>query len=345
MQKYEHGGDVYANPGVKLDFSVNTNPFGMPEEIRRALTLRMDEFAWYPDTKCRELCAGLSAYENLPQDYILCGNGAADLIYRMCYAIKPKKALVTAPTFSEYELALDQVCCHVERHFLKAENLFELGADIESSLAPDVDILFLCNPNNPTGSLISSSLMERIVARASKNNTIIVVDECFLDFTDGVSAKRFLGDSPGLIVLKAFTKMYSMAGLRLGYLLCSDRALVEKISTAAQCWSVSVPAQIAGVAALSCSGWIEKTRRLIGKQRPDLSEKLAGLGITVFPSEANFLLLRSEKPLYELLLQKGILIRRCQNFCGLDASYFRVAVKTEQENAALINALKEIAGG
>lgn len=345
MERYEHGGDIYGHTNIQLDFSVNTNPLGLPAKVKQALASRMDEFARYPDPKCRQLCAAISGHENIPQDWILCGNGAADLIYRLCYAVKPRKALVCAPTFSEYERALRQAGSQLITFPLMKENDFSLTDEILEQLVADIDMLFLCHPNNPTGRLISPKLMEKIVSKAKKNGILVILDECFLDFTDGESAKKYLKDNPSLIVLKAFTKMYAMAGLRLGYLLASDKALLLKISFAAQCWSVSVPAQIAGTAALSCTDWIDTTRSLLTCERLFLYEGFTKLGITVFPSDANFLLLSSKQPLFKPLKQKGILIRPCENFEGLDHTYYRIGVKTRDENIRLIQSVKEVLYG
>jgi threonine-phosphate decarboxylase len=345
LEQYEHGGDVYGHPGVRLDFSVSTNPLGLPDQVRRALVSRADEYEKYPDPKCRELRHAISRKENVPEDWILCGGGAADLIYRLCYAVKPREALVCAPSFSEYGRALEQAGCKAKYHFLPEEKRFELTGDIEKKITPDTDMIFLCHPNNPTGRLIPGNLLGRVISLAGKNRAVTVVDECFLDFTNGDSAKSYLENSPGLVILKAFTKFYSMAGLRLGYLMTRDKALLNGVRDAGQCWSVSVPAQIAGVAALSGQDWAEKTRRLVREERRFLSEGLRDLGLTVFPSDANFLLFRSEKPLYTSLLRKGILIRSCENFKGLDLSYFRVGVKTRAENIALTEAVKEIVYG
>ena len=345
MEQYEHGGDIYGNPGVRLDFSVNINPLGMPDTVRQALVSRADEYARYPDPECRQLRAAIALHEKVPEDWILCGNGAADLIYRLCYAVKPRRALVCAPTFSEYERALEQAGCQVIYHSLMEECQFVLQPDIEERLIPGTDMLFLCHPNNPTGRLIQKDLLARILCRARQNRTLVIVDECFLDFTEGISSKRYLDGNPGLVVLKAFTKIYALAGLRLGYLLTADRVLLNKTNAAAQCWSVSVPAQVAGVSALTCGDWPDKTRRLVAEERLFLSENLAGLGITVFPSDANFLLLRCEEPLYEPLLQRGILIRPCKNFKRLGPPYYRVGVKTRAENTCLIQAVKGIQHG
>ncbi|MDR1665292.1 MAG: aminotransferase class I/II-fold pyridoxal phosphate-dependent enzyme, partial [Clostridiales bacterium] len=290
MDKYEHGGDIYANTKVLLDFSVNTNPLGMPEEVRDALISRVDEFSRYPDPECRELRGAVAAYENVPEDFILCGNGAADLIHRLCRAVKPRSALVLAPTFSEYERALEQAGCSVTRHTLFPENNFEVAENMLERLTPETDMLFLCNPNNPTGRLINGGLLEKILHRAHENHILTVVDECFIAFTRvGVSAKKYLYQMPGLVVLKALTKTYALAGLRLGYMLASDKALLKKTADAGQCWGVSVPAQVAGVAARARRGLqehaqprtdslMEATRRLVETERQFRTESLMALG-------------------------------------------------------------------
>ena len=341
MDKYEHGGDIYGNQNITLDFSVNINPLGMPDPVRQALISRVDEFSHYPDPHSRELSAAIARYENVRPDHVVCGNGAADLIYRMCYAAKPRRALICAPTFSEYERALEQSGCRITYYNLTAGNGFAFTDDIPEQLIPGIDMIFLCHPNNPTGRLIPQGLMERILNKAQTIRAIVVVDECFLDFTDGVSAKQYLEEMPGLVILKAFTKIYAMAGLRLGYLLNSDAGLLQKINAVAQCWSVSVPAQIAGVAALSCIGWVEDTQRLVAQERSFLYESLGEFDVERFPSDANFLLLRSRQSLYAPLLQKGILIRSCENFRGLDRSFYRIGVKTRDENSRLIRVIRE----
>ena len=345
MEKYEHGGDIYGNPGVKLDFSVSVNPLGMPVEVRKALIAHVDEYARYPDPHCRGLRAAIAAHEDVAEDRILCGNGAADLIYRLCYAIQPRKALVCAPTFSEYERALEQVGCETAHYALAPDHGFAFAADMADRLSPGVDVLFLCHPNNPTGRLVPEDVLEFVLCRAGQNHTRVVVDECFLDFTSGVSSKKYLNKIPGLVVLKAFTKTYAMAGLRLGYMLTADGELLGRANGAAQCWSVSAPAQIAGAAALACDGWLDRTRRLVAEERVFMTEGLGRLGISVFPGDANFILFRCEQPLYAPLLRQGILIRPCENFVGLDGSYYRIGLKTRPQNRSLLQALDEILHG
>ena len=345
MLRYEHGGDVYGNAHVTLDFSINTNPFGLPDAVKQALNGHADDFVRYPDPHCRALTAAIARDENVPPDWVLCGNGAADLLFRLCYAVKPRRALVCAPTFSEYERCLSQVHCAVVLHTLAEADGFALTDSILAQLVPGLDMLFLCQPNNPTGRLIPPDLLARILRRAQEIGAVTVVDECFLDFTEASSCKALLPSLDKLVVLKAFTKMYAMAGLRLGYLLCTNETLRTRIADAGACWSVSIPAQIAGEAALGITNWRTDTRRLIAAERVYLTDMLRRLGLTVYPSDANFLLLQSEIPLFDALLARGILIRPCGNYHGLCDSHYRIAVKTHNENLRLLQAIKEVLYG
>jgi threonine-phosphate decarboxylase len=198
---------------------------------------------------------------------------------------------------------------------------------------------FLCNPNNPTGRLIAPELLADILRRCRELRILLVMDECFLPFTPAESLAANLGAS--LVVLKAFTKTFSMAGLRLGYILAADAALIAAVADTGQCWSVSAPAQAAGIAALECTGWVEQGRVVIDTGREFLSRELRDMGLKVFDSDANFLLFRSNAPLMEALIAKGILIRNCGNFQGLDEQYYRICVKQGEQNERLIAALRE----
>lgn len=341
LECYQHDG-VCGNKNVILDFSVSVNPLGMPEEVKCALISRINEFAHYPDPERHELRAAIALNENINAECIVCGNGAADLIYRLCGAVKPRKALICVPTFSEYERALKLYHAKVRYHALTPENQFALTDSFLERLTPDIDIVFLCNPNDPTGRLIHPRLLAWIINIARQNRTKIVVDERFLDFTDGVSTKEFMTETHELVILKAFTKIFAMAGLRLGYILSSDSELLSKINFEGQRWNVSVPAQIAGSVFFDRKSLIEKTRRLVLAEREFLSENLSRLGINVFKSDANFLLIKSESPLYEPLLRRGILIRPYENYKGLDRYYYGIGLKTRNDNTRLINELKEI---
>lgn len=340
--KNPHGGDRYARP-VRLDFSTNTNPLGAPESVRQAVVQSAQLVDRYPDPFCRELTAALARYEKVPQEYILCGGGAAELIFSFCAAARPKRALELAPTFSEYAAAVTAAGGTVERYPLRWEEDFALTGGFPAALERSgCDAVFLCSPNNPTGRLIDPELLERTAQVCRRRGIRLFLDECFLDLSVGESMKALLAGHPEILILKAFTKNFAMAGLRLGYCLTSDRELLAAMSRTAQPWNVSVPAQMAGAAALEETEYLCRARELIAGQREWLREKLTALGFYVCPSQANYLLLHHERPAAEKLLERGILTRDCSNYHGLGEGWLRVAVRPPEENRQLICALESI---
>ena len=345
-----HGGDwagYRAEFGRDaLDFSANVSPLGLPEGVARAITAALPTADRYPDPLCRELRAKLALHEGVPAEQILCGNGAADLIFRLVWAKKPRRALVTAPTFAEYATALESVGCTVERFFLRDQEDFAVTDAFCAAIRPGVDMVFLCQPNNPTGQLASPELVKKLLRRCGECRTILAVDECFLDFlpdADGWTAKPLL-ESGNLVILKAFTKLYGMAGVRLGYCLCGDETLLEKMQTAGQPWAVSSLAQAAGVAALKETAYVDEVRALIARQRPVLTAGLRALGLRVIDGKANYLLFRAPADLNERLRPLGTQVRSCANYPGLGPEWYRTAVRTAPENARLLELMKEVLG-
>ena len=337
-----HGGDV-TEKNVIYDFSANLNPLGMPEQVIAAASAAVSECTRYPDPECRKLRKKLSVYENIPYENIVCGNGAADLIFRIVHAFRPEKAVLCIPSFSEYRYALEEADCQITEYITEASDDFTVNEGILDFLTDDVDIIFLCTPNNPTGKLISPDLLRKISEKCLEKNIILICDECFMPFTgasDEYSLRSCLNEN--CIVLKAFTKLFAMPGLRLGYALFGSAETAARIHNSGQFWSVSVPAEEAGVTALDVKDWKEKTVAFITKEREYLTEKLCGCGLEVTGSSANFLLFRSRDDLGKLLLEKGIMIRECTDFCGLGNGYFRTAVRTRKENEILVEGIKEV---
>ena len=347
--KLVHGGDTvgyrekYGRDA--LDFSANISPLGTPEAVARAIGAAAYRADRYPDPLCRELCAALGEAEGVPKDWILCGNGAADLIFRLALAKRPKHALVLAPTFAEYEAALETVGCDVRRCALDEANDFAMTEDVLGAIQPPVEMVFLCQPNNPTGQAADRALMRRILAKCEEVGVLLAVDECFLDFLpdgEALTMKPELAAHGGLFILKAFTKLYGMAGVRLGYGLCADAALLEQMRRAGQPWAVSSLAQAAGLAALTQRDYVRQVRALIETERPYLLAGLRALGLRVIEGRANYLLFRADETLGERLEARGALIRRCGNYPGLDDTWYRTAVRTRRENDALLAALREV---
>lgn len=347
--KLVHGGDwagYRAEFGCDaLDFSANVSPLGLPAGVAAAITNALPTADRYPDPLCRELRAALAGAEGVPADWILCGNGAADLIFRLALAVRPRRALLPAPTFAEYEGALQTVGCAVQRVFLREENEFAVTEEFIDAVTPETDIVFLCQPNNPTGQVTPPALVERLVRRCAGCGAVLVVDECFLDFLpdrDALTAKQLLRDAPQLIILKAFTKLYAMAGVRLGYALCGDATLLEKMRGAGQPWAVSSLAQAAGLAALQETAYAGAVRALIAEQRPRMAAGLRALGLRVMDGQANYLLFRATPDFGEKLRRRGAVVRSCANYPGLDAAWYRTAVRTAEENTRLLQIMGEI---
>lgn len=344
--KNPHGGDIYGEKKIKIDFSANINPLGTPPGVLKAVESSLQELLHYPDPYCRKLVSRIGEFEEVPENCILCGNGAAELIYSYCQALRPRTAVELAPTFSEYALGLEQVGCAVTRFPLRSEDDFSLdGAFLTFLEETKPDAVFLCNPNNPTGRLLDGERIKEILGFTYQHGIRLFLDECFLDLTDaGVSMKTQMEAFPNLLILKAFTKSYGMAGLRLGYCMTEDRELLSQMAKTVQPWNVSVPAQAAGIAALSEEAFLRRAKEIIRAERAWLTEELRDIGFSVRPSDANFILFHGPNDLGKKLLDRGIAIRSCENYVGLSAGWFRIAVKRHEENRNLISAIRRICG-
>lgn len=354
MDDYKHGGDIYRNM-ITHDFSVNLNPLGMPETVKKALRDSVEHWNRYPDSECGELTARLAEHHQISKENILCGNGAADLIYQLVQAKKPGRALLIAPTFSEYRQALEQVDCRIDTCFLEEKHGFHISMDtLISHLTDKTDLVFFCNPNNPTGIPVKSPEVEKLAKACHHNKTLLVLDECFCEFLEKPEEYSMIGMTetyPYMLILRAFTKSYAMAGVRLGYGISGDKNILEAMKRVRQPWSVSVPAQEAGIAALQTTRYLEHTRELLKEQRLILKERLRQLGLIVYDSEVNYLLFRvpweqrqrvqrrAADSLYEVCRKQKLLIRDCSNFTGLDQGFYRICIRTPQENQVLLEIL------
>ena len=343
--KNVHGGDIYSYKQEMLDFSANISPLGIQPEIMEAAKNALSDMDHYPDVFSRSLRNKIAGKENVPADNIICGNGAAEIVYNLVTALRPKKALFLAPTFAEYEQACEIFVVDKEYFYLKEDKDFELDESICECITEDIDIMFLCNPNNPTGKLIKKELLLEILERCVQNNVFLVVDECFLEVTDKEKeltmvpyTKKYLN----LCILKAFTKMYAMPGLRLGYGICSDKELLGKMYMSRQPWSVSVVAEAAGIAALELKWLPKKTVKFVAEERNFMISELEKRGIKVFAGEANYLLLKSRENLVDALLEKSIMVRNCGNYRGLGTEFIRIAVRKHDENQRLLDGIDSI---
>ncbi len=340
--KNPHGGDVYAAP-VELDYSANTNPLGVPPAVIAAAASALEKADRYPDPYCRALVKAISEAEGVKPEFILCGNGASELIFAFCAAAKVKKAAALAPTFSEYASALALFGGETVLYPLRREQGFLPGEGFLEWLGGEKpEAVFLCNPNNPTGRLFPHDLIMDVITLCKQIGARLFVDECFLELAhDGESLKGLLADFPGLFLLRAFTKSYGMAGLRLGYCFSSNSALLARMAELTPPWDVSAPAQAAGVAALGEGEFLRRAKELIDRERPRMKAALEAMSLWVCPSDVNYLLFRGPESLLGDMRQRGIALRDCANFPGLGPGWYRIAVRREEENDRLLAALRE----
>lgn len=344
-----HGGDIYRNP-VELDFSVSLNPLGVPGEVRRALHRAVFHCDRYPDQRMERLRQKTGTMLGVPQGWLIFGNGASELFMAVVHGLCPKKILVPVPSFYGYEHAANAILSEtpfggkeILFYETKAEKGFVPGEDFLTLLGGDVELVFLANPNNPTGRLFERDYLIRVLDRCRDRGIVVVLDECFIEFCQG--NQSLLGELEHydrLIVVRAFTKLFSIPGVRLGYALCSNEALRQKIQCHLPEWNLSVFAQEAGSVCARQSEFVRRSADYVKGEREFLADRLNAVGVKVLSGEANFLFVHSSQPLGEMLLRRKILIRDCSNFRGLEKGYYRIAVKSRAENEILVAELREL---
>lgn len=356
LERYGHGGDwVTASkrfgmePGQMLDFSANINPLGPPPGLKKVLAEEWDFLTRYPDPEVNELREAISQKYDIAKESIVVGNGAAELIDLVVRYFKPKTAVVMDPAFCEYEEALEKIEADIVRISTFPENDFQIPIDELLSYCETVDLIFVGQPNNPTGQWLDRGSLLTLVRTAEEYQTVIVLDEAFVDFFEyemEVTMLQEASESGHLVVIRSLTKFYAIPGLRLGYLVTGPdhAARIKKLQVP---WSVNHMAQRAGVVALQDRDYERRTRTLIKEERSWLISQLKRLGLHPFGSPANFILVRLPVGCIDVLtLQqymglKGILIRNCTTFRGLDDRFFRIAVRTKLENERLIDVLRQ----
>ena len=330
-----------------LDFSANINPLGMPESLKQAMIENLACAERYPDVEYQQLHQALAAHHGVPASWILAGNGETESIFTLVHGLKPRRAMVVAPGFAEYRRALETIDCQIETYALREEDGWQLTERILSSLTTELDCLFLCTPNNPTGLLPERALLDAIAARCRTLGIALILDEAFIDFI--ADEPGFIADlkhNPHVWVLRSLTKFYAIPGLRLGYVLNGDERAVARLRKHQMPWSINAFAALAGERVLNDHDYQQATLCWLAREGQRLYQALDEIdGLIVYPGRANYLFLRCERADIELqyaLLQQRVLIRSCANYPGLDGRYFRVAVRSEAENQRLLAALRQV---
>ncbi|BBR60267.1 threonine-phosphate decarboxylase CobD [Klebsiella sp. WP4-W18-ESBL-05] len=352
--KCAHGGntrEAAALMGVAadqlLDFSANINPLGMPESLKQAIVAQLSCAERYPDVEYQQLHQALAAHHGVPATWILAGNGETESIFTLVNGLQPRRAMVVAPGFAEYRRALETQGCVIDTFYLREEDGWQLSEAILPALTAELDCLFLCTPNNPTGLMPEHTLLTAIAERCRALDIALILDEAFLDFIpDAPGFIPLLAEYPHVWVLRSLTKFYAIPGLRLGYLLNGDERAVARLRQRQMPWSINAFAALAGEVILNDSAYQQATRRWLADEGARFYRALSKIdGITVYPGRANYLFLRCERPDLELqyaLLEQQILIRSCANYPGLDGRYFRVAIRSAEENQRLLAALSQV---
>ena len=327
------------------DFSASINPLGISPLVRTALIRSLDSLTHYPDTTHTELKQALAEYHDLSPNNFSIANGSTELIYTLPAILPGKKALIISPSFSEYVRALNQHGWEIEHFVLAPGNDFsiDMGA-LERALSGGVTALFICNPGNPNGTLYPQHVVEAVYRMCLSSGTFLVLDEAFMDFCEESSAKRMIARGENALVLRSMTKFFGIPGLRLGYAICNE-TLAERLNVMGVPWNVNTMALVAGKTALYDAEHTMESREFIRQERTALVERLSTFGqLKLYRSYTNYLLVeimndQTSREIMEQLLSRRIMIRDCASFMGLSDKFFRIAVRTHEENMALVEGL------
>lgn len=351
----KHGGniqemsEIYQLDQAKLlDFSANINPLGIPQGVQKVLKDSLGALVHYPDLRYRSLKEAIAAFHGISDQQVYAANGAAEAIFMLGRVLPVNKLLLLAPTFIEYEEAFRQQNTELCYFNLEECEFKWCIADLmRTAQQQQADAICLCNPNNPTGQLVRQGELEQLLDFCQQHQIKLLVDEAFMDFTqEEDSLVSALDDYSELYIFRSLTKMFAIPGLRLGYLLTSNPAVLARMEELTVPWHINTFADLAGQQALQEQVFIQESQTYIRQERAFLEEKLAAFEpvIHCYPSETNFLFFHYQgaEDLQEQLLKQHILIRNCDSFKGLTKKYYRIAVKNRFENQALIKALEAI---
>ncbi|MDH5657975.1 MAG: aminotransferase class I/II-fold pyridoxal phosphate-dependent enzyme [Nitrosopumilus sp.] len=341
-----HGGKNHSIKSDVMDFSSNITPIGTPKLVKTILKKNIDNIQKYPDFSSSEVISNLTRYTKLDKPYLLVGNGAIEIIYNFCFAFLSKniKVLIPVPTFQEYETAAKLNNCTIS--YFTTMNISE-NLDLFLSKIPKKGCVFLCNPNNPTGKLLSKNQILIIIKTAKKLSSIVFVDECFIEMVpdSNQSVILYVKKYDNLFVLRSLTKSFGLPGIRIGYAAASKQMIkiLQKIKIP---WSVNSLAQDAANVALKNKSHIKRSNYVIKKELNYLMNAISKInGFNCYASTTNFILIKTKynsTKLQQKLLKHKILIRDCKNFRGLDNHHIRIAVRSHKDNLKLVRTLEKV---
>ena len=334
-------------------FSANVNPLGLSDTVRQKLVRNLDIICRYPDRAYKSLRQTIGAYCGADPAHIVVGNGSTELISLLISQRAPRKALVLGPTYSEYARELSLVGGSMEYYHLREEDDFILDIDdFLSHIAADVDMVILCNPNNPTSSAIPYRDMERIICECEKKDVFVMIDETYVEFAPSVSqisAVSLVPKYDHFMVIRGVSKFFAAPGLRFGYGITSNERFLTALLTHQNPWSLNSIGAFAGEEMLKDQTYIQKTRALIANQREEMLRRLAGSETyKTYPAYGNFILARIMKEgvtsfdVFEKAIYQKLMIRDCSSFAELEGEYIRFCIMLPEDNARLMDCLLDV---
>lgn len=359
LQEFSHGGNIYrlmqeqkADGGSLLDFSANINPLGLAKSVREAVFNAAGMIIHYPDPDANALKAAISSFYAVPAETITVGNGAVEFLYMLCNHFRPNEAVIFAPAFSEYERAARASGTAIRHIYCDPAADFALDLEQAVSVKP-AGMVFLGNPNNPTGTLLSRDALSHLLTVCRRKQSIVVVDESFVDFLPNyhqVTCRPLLAQFDNLVIIHSLTKFYAIPGLRLGFALTSPD-LAKQLCLVKDPWNVNSLAQVAGTAALADLAYQQESRRVVSLAKDELYQSICRIkGFKPFRPSVNYILIdvsetcRNASEWNRQLNRYGIMVRDCGNYPGLSPDYMRIAVKLPEQNAVLLNRLQDSNG-
>lgn len=336
-----------------IGFGANVNPLGISPRIKSELAGHLDAISSYPDRDYKKLCQAISDYTGANVEDIMVGNGCTELISLFISTISPSQTLILGPTYSEYEHALKKIGGNCEYYMLPQEKDFQISADdLCNALTDKYHLFIMCNPNNPTSSAFSESDLRQVLEHCLEHNIFVLIDETYAEFAPSkvsVSAIPLVPEFEELLILRGTSKFFAAPGLRLGYAITQNHPLMEQMKENQDPWSTNSLAEVAGCVMFSDTKYINRTRDLINNQRNKILSTMSSWNsVKVYPAMANFILVQILKPgvtsemVFEHCIKKGLMIRDCNTFRGLDGEFFRFCIMLPEDNRRLLQALKEI---
>ena len=332
-----------------IPFAGNVNPLGISPLLKKSMASHIESISEYPDRDYKELRSTLALYCNVPMEHIIVGNGATEMISLTMQLLRPKHALLLSPTYSEYTREIDLVGGHVEEYFLREDLDFKLDLnDLISKLTDDIDLLAICNPNNPTSSALNTEEITKILTHCKLHDIFVMIDETYVEFApdiDTISAVSLTTKFDNFMILRGTSKFFCAPGLRLGYGICGNLAFLERMNSIKNPWTINTLAALAGEAMFMDTDYIQTTKDYIQSERTRCIDILSKRdNLKIYPAYANFILVKlldgtTSFEMFERCIKSGLMIRDCASFHGLDGEFIRFCIQKKEDNDRLLNLL------